>query len=92
MGDRGAEEGQHAVTHQPRDRTLVAINRRNEALEGIIHNFCPILWIELTGHGDRPCHVTKEDGDNPPFPDHAVAGAGFSKPRGILLGHAPMDF
>src|SRR3712207_7373466 len=48
---------QDGVAHQPRQRALVAVDRRDQVLEGAVHDLGPLLRVELLGQRRRAPHV-----------------------------------
>ena len=71
-----AEEGQNAVAHQPRNRTFVAIYRRDHLLKSAVDDLGPVFRIEPTGGRGRSLDVAEEHRDDPPFALHGAAGPG----------------
>ena len=67
MRDRRAEEREHAVAHQSRDRPVVPRDGRVHARERLAHDLGPILGIHALGDRGRPGDVGEEHCDRPSF-------------------------
>jgi hypothetical protein len=88
VGDRRAEEGQHGIAHQPRQRPLVAVHRLDEELEGTGHDVHDLFRVQVFGHRRRALDVAEEDGHHPPLV--ADLAPRRQQPVGKGLGDQPL--
>ena len=91
VGDRRAEEGEDRVAHQPGERALVAVDRRDQALEGAVHDLGPVLGIHRLGHRGRAFDVAEQHRDGAALALHRAAGAGGLELGQHLLRQEPVE-
>ena len=59
MGDGGTEEGQDRVAHETGEGTLITVHRRDQVLEGAVHDLSPLFRVELLGGRRRALDIAE---------------------------------
>ena len=68
--DRCAEEREDRITHQPGRRALVAVDRRDQLLEDLVHDVGPRFGIEALRHRRRTDDVAEQHRHGAPLTLH----------------------
>ena len=89
--DRRAEEREDRVAHQPGERSLVAVDRRDEPLERAVHDLGPVLGVQGLGHRGRALDVAEQHGDDASLALHGSARAGGLELGEQLLGQEGVE-
>ena len=76
VGDGRTEEREDRIAHQPSERALIPIDRRDQVLEHLVHDLGPLFGIEPLGHGRRADDVAEEHRQDASFSIHRPTDPG----------------